>query len=255
MKVFGDAARCYDLLYRDKDYAGEAQFLHNLLQCHFPGARTLLDLGCGTGRHAAHLVQEDYEIHGVELSGPMVARAQDRWQQLAPDRAGRLTFSQGDLRTIRLGGLFDAVLALFHVVSYQLSNDDLRAALVTAREHLKPGGGFIFDYWYGPAVLTDRPGIRVKRVEDEAVRVTRVAEPVMQANDNLVDINYQFFLQDKVSGRLDTFQETHRLRYLFKPEIDLLLKETGFQHLLCRAWLSDQEPGFDTWSVYSVAKK
>ena len=52
---------------------------------------------------------------------------------------------------------YDVVVALFHVISYLPDNSDLEAAFARIREHMKPGGILIFDYWYGPAVLTDRP--------------------------------------------------------------------------------------------------
>ena len=60
------------------------------------------------------------------------------------------------------GGKFDAALMMFAVLGYQVENDDVLAALRTARRHLEPGGLFIFDVWYGPAVLHQRPSERVK---------------------------------------------------------------------------------------------
>ena len=49
----------------------------------------------------------------------------------------------------------------------------------TAAKHLKPNGVFIFDFWYGPGVLTDPPVVRLKRLENEEIEVLRIAEPVM----------------------------------------------------------------------------
>ena len=49
MSVFNEYARYYDLLYRDKDYVGEVEYVHRLLQAHAPGAQSLLNLGCGSG--------------------------------------------------------------------------------------------------------------------------------------------------------------------------------------------------------------
>jgi methylase of polypeptide subunit release factors len=66
MSVFGAYARYYDLLYRDKDYAAEAQYVHRLIQSHALGARSILELGCGTGAHAVLLAGEGYRIHGVD---------------------------------------------------------------------------------------------------------------------------------------------------------------------------------------------
>jgi SAM-dependent methyltransferase len=254
MSVFGNYARYYDLLYRDKDYAGEAKFVYQVLQTHAPDAQSILELGCGTGNHAQLLAQEGYQVHGVDRSSEMLQQAHERLSQIPQDIASRLTFSLGDIREIRLQQLFDVVVSLFHVISYQPKNEDLQRTFTTAKAHLKPGGIFLFDCWYGPAVLSERPATRVKRLEDEAIFVTRIAEPVLYPNENIVDVKYHVFIKDKQSGSVEELQETHRMRYLFKPEIDWLFSNSRFNFLRCGEWMTDREPGCDTWGVYFVGR-
>ncbi|BAY47910.1 hypothetical protein SAMD00079811_55290 [Scytonema sp. HK-05] len=254
MSVFGNYARYYDLLYRDKDYVGEAEFIHRLIQTYGPDAQNILELGCGTGNHAVLLAKEGYQIHGVDFSHQMLQKASDRLLQLPLDLASKLKFSHADIRHIKLNHTFDVVLSLFHVISYQTTNEDILAAFAAVKEHLKPGGIFIFDVWYGPAVLNHRPSVRVKRLENEEINVTRIAEPVMHPNENLVDVNYQVFIKDKNSGAVEELQETHLMRYLFKPEIELLLQEFQMTLLEYQEWMTNQEPGFDTWGVYFVVR-
>jgi SAM-dependent methyltransferase len=254
MSVFGNYARYYNLLYRDKDYAGEATFIQTLLQAHAPETQSILELGCGTGNHALLLAKAGYTVHGVDLSSQMLQQASDRVSQLPQELVSKLAFSQGDIRTIRLDRKFDAIVSLFHVISYQTTNQDLQATLATAKAHLKPGGVFIFDCWYGPAVLSDRPTIRIKRLEDEEIGITRIAEPLMHPNQNWVDVNYQVFIKDKNTGAVEELQETHRMRYLFKPEIELLFTDLQLEPIECREWMSNREPGFDTWGVYFVGR-
>ena len=76
--VFDAYAAYYDLLYRDKDYAGEAAYVHGLIRRYAPGARDILELGCGTGRHAEALMDLGFRVTGVDRSGEMVARARER---------------------------------------------------------------------------------------------------------------------------------------------------------------------------------
>lgn len=254
MKVFANYARYYNLLYRDKDYATEANFVNQLLQSYAPGTESIIELGCGTGAHAALLAQAGYEVYGVDLSADMLEQAQTRSLTLPPALACQLNFSQGDIRNVRLERKFDAAISLFHVFSYQTSNDDLQAAFATAKYHLKPGGVFIFDCWYGPAVLSDRPTVRVKRLEDEEIIVTRIAEPIMDFNDNLVDVNYQVFIQSKDSGTVEQIHETHKMRYLFKPEIDLLLKENALELITYGEWMTGKKAGANTWQVFFVTR-
>jgi SAM-dependent methyltransferase len=253
MAVFGAYSRYYNLLYKDKDYAGETEYVKSLIGKHNPGALSVLDLGCGTGRHDLLLVEKGYEVTGVDRSEEMLAVAHSQLTTLNLQRPS-CTFHQGDIRSVRLGTSFDVVISLFHVMSYQTTNDDLADAFATARAHLKPGGIFIFDCWYGPAVLTDRPAVRVKRLEDEEIAVTRIAEPVMHPNDNLVDVKYQVFVRDKESGDVEEMRETHRMRYLFRPEVEFFLETAGFRIVEAAEWMSGRRPGFDTWGVCFVAQ-
>ncbi|MEM9089117.1 MAG: class I SAM-dependent methyltransferase [Cyanobacteria bacterium P01_F01_bin.53] len=254
MSVFANYARYYDLLYQDKDYIGEVKFIHDLIAAHAPNSKTLVDFGCGTGSHDIYLAKEGYDLHGVDLSAEMLANAKERSSHLPEDLSLRLTFSQGDIRTARLEKAFDVVLSLFHVMSYQVTNEDLLAAFKTAKSHLKPGGVFIFDVWYGPAVLSDPPVVRVKRLEDNHIQVTRVAEPVLYPNENMVDVNYQVFIRDKASAAVEEVKETHKMRYIFKSEVEYLLQQLDMKLLHTCAWMSDAAPDATSWNACFVVR-
>lgn len=250
MTVFGKYSSYYNLLYRDKDYAGEAEYVHNLIKRHCPKAKNILDLGCGTGKHDFLLADKGYAVTGVDLSEDMLAVANENLSS----SGSTLSFIHGDIRTVRLNRKFDVVISLFHVLSYQTTNEALRAAIETAKIHLNEGGIFIFDCWYGPAVLTDKPTVRVKRLEDDLISVVRIAEPVMHHNDNIVDVNYTVFIKDKSNEGVEGIKETHRMRYLFKPEIDLLCAENDLEIIEMKEWMTDREPGMKSWSACFVAK-
>jgi SAM-dependent methyltransferase len=253
MTVFGNYSRYYNLLYQDKDYQGEAGFVHDLIQQHAPGAKSILDLGCGTGRHDILLAEKGYTMTGVDMSPEMIAVARKSGGQSSPGNNAPPVFHQGDIRSFRFDQKFDVVISLFHVMSYQTTNDDFVSALQTARAHLKPGGIFIFDFWYGPAVLTDRPAVRVKRLEDEKNKILRTAEPFMHPNQNTVDVGYTVWIKDKNTDKTSEIRETHRMRYWFMPEIEYLLSQTGFSKLHAAEWMSGNGPGFDTFGVYCIA--
>ena len=252
MSVFDGYARYYDLLYRDKDYAAEARHVHDIIQKHASGARSILELGCGTATHAIHLAAMGYSIHGVDRSHEMLAAATNGIQKAGPETASLIRLTEGDIREVRLNDRFDVIVALFHVISYLPTNDDLKAALKTAQTHLKPGGIFLFDCWYGPAVLSDPPVVRVKRMEDNTTSVVRIAEPVMHPNENLVDVNYQIFIRKKSCSRIEVLQESHRMRYLFRPEIEWFLNNSELKLVDCFEWITGRQPGLDTWGVCFV---
>jgi len=249
MSVFGPYSRYYDLLYGDKDYLAEAKYIDNLISQYHSGARTVLDLGCGTGRHAGELVKLGYQVHGVDFSKEMLEKAK------LIDGGGNLRFSQGDIRKIRLNKKFDVVTALFHVISYQTANQDILSTFTTAYEHLNDGGIFLFDCWYGPAVLTERPEVRVKRLKNEHTEITRIAEPVMYENENRVDVNYHIFVRELETGSVEEIKETHSMRYLFMPEIETFLINSGFSSEGVYEFLTINKPGFHSWSLLMVGRK
>jgi SAM-dependent methyltransferase len=254
LTVFAGYSRYYDLLYRDKDYAGEARYVAGLMTRHAPAARQILEIGCGTGAHASEWAQLGFEVHGVDRSEGMLEAADARRASLEHDVAARLSFQEGDARTVRVGRKFNAVTSLFHVMSYQTSNNDIAAAFQTAREHLAPGGVFIFDCWYGPAVLRQWPSVTEKHLSDEMTSVMRTAEPVMRQDENVVEVNYTVVVTDLVTDKTETLHETHRMRYLFTPEIELALSMAGMTLVDSRAWLTDEPPGFESWSACYVAR-
>jgi len=254
MKPFADYAPYYDGLYREKDYRAEAAFVLDLARQHCPRAQSFLELGCGTGSHAEHLSAAGVQVHGVDCSAPMLELARARQQRLPREVAGRLMFSHGDVRHLRISETFDAAVSLFHVVSYQVSNQDLRDCFATAKRHLKPGGVFVFDCWYGPAVLTDPPSVRVRHWEDAATSVTRIAEPTLHAKENIVDVNYTLFVRNRANAATKILKELHRMRYLFHPEVEMLASAAGLVMTEARAWMSDREPDRDSWNACFVIR-
>lgn len=244
MSVFNEYARYYDLLYRDKDYAGEAEYVGGLIRSNVPGAESLLNLGCGSGRHDRCLAEHGYSVTGVDMSEEMLSCART-------SAAGNssLEYFHGDARTVRLGRKFDAVISLFHVMSYQTTNADIKAAFATATAHLKPGGLFLFDCWYGSGVLSDRPTRGVKELEDDAIKVTRIVEPLLHPNENVVDVNYHVSISNKVTGEIRDIRETHRMRYLFIPEIIGYLEDAGLSPRFFVSWMKDAPPVDTTWYI------
>jgi SAM-dependent methyltransferase len=254
MKVFEKYAEYYDLLYQDKDYPSEANFIHDLIQKHFPHAESILDLGCGTGNHALALLDFGYQITGIDKSKFNIKQARDKLSDRDSNPA-KIDFKKADICQIRLDHRYDVVTSLFHVISYQICNKNLEAFFQTARHHLKKGGLFIFDCWYGPAVLYDRPAVRIKTKDTERLKVTRIAEPEIFPNKNRVDVSYHLIVQDKKTEKTSEIHETHQMRYLFKPEIQNFLVHAGLELIDCAEWMTNKVPGFDTWGVYFVASK
>ena len=116
-------------------------------------------------------------------------------------------------------------------------------------------GIFLFDVWHGPAVLKERPSVRVKRIEDDKTRLTRIAEPEMDTNTNSVTVRYTMLAESKADRRLTTFGEEHKMRYLFPTEIEFLASQTGFQVERSEEFLTRDIPSESTWGVAYLLRK
>ena len=135
MKLYDELADWWVLMSPPEDYAAEAGPVARLLDPgDSPGRPRLLELGAGGGHLASHL-KAWFEMTLVDLSPRMLEQS----RRLNPE-CRHLT---GDMRTLRLGERFDAVLVL-DAISHMTTETDLLAALRTARAHLREGGAALF---------------------------------------------------------------------------------------------------------------
>ena len=149
-RLYGELAHLWPLISPPEEYADEARYWRDALRAKLgPGRHRILELGVGGGHHLSHLTEE-FEATAVDLSEGML--------QLSVKLNPGVDHHLGDMRTIRLGRMFKAVLAHDSII-YMLTEDDLRATFATARAHLVPGGLFITaPDWFretfkGPTVL------------------------------------------------------------------------------------------------------
>lgn len=244
--VFATYSQYYDLLYRDKNYSAEVEYIDSLLNRYNITGRELLEFGSGTGKHGRLLAELGYRVTGIERSEEMVGIS---------TVTNGFNCQQGDICTVHLGRTFDAVISLFHVVSYQVSNEAVCAVIARASEHLKPGGLFVFDVWYSPAVYSQQPEVRVKRIVDCKIEITRIAEPAIFPNENRIDVQYTVFARDLKTSAFQTFSETHPMRHFSLPELNVLAELNSFEILTAEEFLTGNEPGLDTWGVCLILRR
>ena len=216
----------------------------------------MLELGCGTGIHAQMIASHGLSVLGIDLSPEMIRLAQDRLTPLNIS-SDKLDLISGDVRTFRSDRRFDVVTSLFHVLSYQLTDDDVNSMLKTVSHHLVNGGLFIFDFWYGPAVLWQRPSARIKELSDKEVEITRFANPILKQAENVVDVNYSLFIGNKntPNSGIRKITETHKMRYFFLREIKSFLFNHGFELVVAEEWITKAELSESTWGACVAARK
>ena len=254
-EVFGSTyANAYDLLYHEKNYHAECDLIEQLLKTYGgeQSVRRVLDLGCGTGNHALELAVRGYDVVGVDRSGDMLDCARNKSASLSAP--GKVTFHQGDIRTVDLERNFDAVLMMFAVLGYQLENADLLQVLHTARQHLRPSGLLIFDVWYGPAVLHQRPSQQIKVIPTPQGKILRIASGELDIRRQVCEVHYHLW---RLEGKrlISETEERHSMRYFFPRELDFLLECTGFASLRLGGFPQfSSEPDETTWNVLAVGR-
>lgn len=224
--VFVRYADFYDAFYADKDYDAETDFLVGVFDAHRVARNgSVLDLGSGTGGHALPLAARGYSVVGVDRSAEMVRVACAK----AAESAADVDFRLGDVRDADLSRTFNAVISMFAVIGYQLSNADLAAMFATARRHLQPGGLFVFDGWFGPTVLSERPEDKTKVVTSpDGGTITRVARPTLDIVRQTVRVDYEVTARS-AAGDVERTSESHEMRFLFAQEIARFLELAGFE--------------------------
>ena len=255
MNAFSQYANYYDDLYQDKDYHAEAAFVEQLILRHAPGTRSILDFGCGTARHAIEFAQRGYSVDEIDISPQMVTLAQARLHSLPEETRNRSKITEGDVSHYVSANKYDVVTALFHVACYQTDNRALKGLFQSARSALHDDGVFLFDFWYGPAVLSEKPSTRVKRLNKEGKHIVRLAEPVLHVDRNVVEVTYTLIDVDGPTGRTCELSEVHEMRYLFLPEIGLLADSVGLDLVETGQWMTGHPLSVNSWLAYGIARK
>jgi len=165
-----------------------------------------------------------------------------------------IEFQVMDVREMQLNKVFDACIAMFTVIGFLVTNEDLQRAMHNLRAQLREGSLFIFDFWYGPAVLTQGASITKRTFEKDGMRIIRLVHPQQDILRHVCECDLHLIVirRDKV---VDEVRERHTLRYLFPQEIKHYLEEEGFE-LLKFCPLSDLEGKVteETWHVTAISK-
>lgn len=214
----------------------------------------LLDLGCGTGSHAMCFAEDGLQVVGIDYSDNMIAIAQGKRAQAPVWLSDRLVFQQGDARKVRLGKKFDVVVSLFHVASYQVQDADVLKFFKTANAHCQSDGVFIFDCWFGPAVVTDPPVNKTRTIPTDNGHLLRRTEVSMDIQAHTVKVDFtleQYTGEKKQPG---VIKEQHLMRYFFTEELEQLLNQAGMQIRHIYRWMSQDPASEASWFAVIVAQ-
>lgn len=248
MNNFYKYSQYYDLLYNDKDYKAESGYINNLIETYFPQAKSILELGSGSGSHAVYLSAFGHKISGIERSREMASISKQK-------NIKNFNVIEGDISNTKLSQKYDVAISLFHVISYLTDNNSLISCFQNTYNHLNNNGIFIFDVWYSPAVYYLKPETRIKRFENEEIKVTRISEPSIEFDKNIVEVNFESIIEDKISKNINVIKECHPMRHFSIPEMELIATMTSFDIIKVEEFLTGELPSEKTWGVCFVLRK
>lgn len=179
--MFSKSPHLYDLIYESfKDYRAEAARVTELIRSRRPGAKSLLDVACGTGLHLEHL-SKVFSCEGLDLDQGLL--------EYARARVPNVPLHVGDMTGFDLGRRFDAVTCLFSSIGYAKSEDDLDTAVANMAAHLEPGGVLVIEPWLFPEAFTDGH-VGLITVETENGHVARMNSSHVIGDRSILKFHY-----------------------------------------------------------------
>ncbi len=214
--MFSESADLYDIIYSEfKDYTQEIDKILELLRVRCPSAKRLLDVGCGTGRHAALLSERGYQVDGLDIESAFVEIARKRCPE------GR--FFRGDMASFDLGESYDGVLCLFSSIGYVRTPHRLTQALRSIRRHLVPDGMAVVEPWLTPEAFKGG-SVYLHTVDREDLKICRVSRSEVRGRESRLE--FQYLVAE--AREIRHLEEIHELGLFTQEEMLEAFREGGF---------------------------
>lgn len=219
-------AQIYDLLYLDIRH--DIPFYLEYAKAH---GSPILEIACGTGRVLMPLAEAGYEVWGIDFSPSMLAKARQNASVLPIDVKEKIHLIQGDMRDFQLDLQFPLVLVPFRSFLVLLTVDDQIRTLNNIRRHIKEGGILVMDLFVPQydALAQGKRQATKKIINPENKHVLyRREDTAYDHADQLIEADYTFEEYDEENNLVLSFQETLKLRYIFRYEMEHLLSLSEF---------------------------
>ena len=248
MSVFQKYADYYDEIYLQKDYKKEVGFLVSVIKKYSSiKVKNILSLGCGTASHDILLAQKGFTILGIDGSGKMIEIA----KQKAKTAGVSIDFKVANVTKFKTSRKYDFAMAMFNIVGYMTENDAMENMLKNVSKSLKKGSLLVFDGWYGPAVLKDRPQDRTKKFTKDGKEITRLTTQTINTEKGIIDITFTISVDGKKVAK-----ENHPMRFWYLKEMEYFLSKNGFKMVkMCNFMDLNSPVSENKWDIFVIAQK
>lgn len=249
----GKHAEYYDIFYQNKPYGEEAAFIHRCLQRYTQGkCERLLELACGSGRHAFELEKLDYRIVATDYSPDLLRIAEGKAKQLG----SHVEFKLQDMRALRIDeARFDAAYCLFDSIGYLQTNEAISRALGRIHDHLRGQGLFVFEFWHAAAMLRHYEPERRRSWKTKDGEIARISRTRLDVLQQLAEVHY-IIEESNNNGQTVHLEETQVNRYFLVQEMAAFLQGAGFEPLdWLHAYSWEKPIDEDTWHILAIARR
>ena len=242
----------YDILYQDKNYEEEIDFLEEIFDKYLKKRpKKILDLACGTGSHLLPLAKRGYQVSGLDLSGGMLELAKIK----AKKENLKINLYHSSMQKFSLGKKFEVIISMFSAINYLIEYNDLKSFLKNVRDHLDQNGLFVFDFWNGLAVIDHFDPYREKEIGFSGGKIKRISRTTVDEVTQLCSVNYECQLTI-VGKNIQIFKEKHILKFYFIDEIKNYLEDAGFSVLKILPFLElGGKVGKSQWDLTVICEK
>lgn len=210
--MYDKLARLYDKVIGAMDYGSWSQDLINIIKKYNPGAKSLLDVGCGTGNHLVYF-EKEFETEGFDFSHEMI--------EVAKSKLNHTQISVQDMKTFKIEKQFDAITCLYDSLN-NIEEKDLNQVFQNINQSLKKGGIFIFD------VLTLHA---MEIMNDFQIQAGHVGDDSFIWENSYKNKKWTWtftsFLKED-NGAYGRYSDSNTEHFLSQDAIDDALKNTGF---------------------------
>lgn len=254
--VFQSYAQFYDTIYADKNYAKECDFLEHLIHTH-RGDRSreevrLLDVSCGTGKHAHMMAKRGYQVTATDFAEPMLEQA----RQHSEPAGVKINFlNPSSMHTLKVEYKQDVIITLFGSICYLLNRIDIEQFFANSYNNLNSGGLLIFDFYNATEAPLNFEPLREKTWKLGDLRLTRTSRTSDDFSAGCLNIEFAWEIHQGIILEAQG-KEMHKMRYAMLREMRELCQSHGFQVVReCPFLEPENPPQKSTWNITLVAQK
>jgi len=214
-QLYKKFAGYYDKIYEKLDHKKESEFIKLIVNKHGGSeSNLLLDIACGTGRHA-YFLKDNFGILGVDINEEMLKIAREK----VPD----VEFITGDMKKLDLGRKFGAVICMYSAINYNITFDELELTLNNFYDHLDNNGILIFDMGINKENWIEG-NVSVDTVVDGNLKIARISKAHLE--NGILHSNFVFLIKE--NGKIDFDIDEHKLGVFEIKEVKELMENIGF---------------------------